>query len=95
MATSSYYAADAGRESPVANLVPPRREGIARMLLPTAVYDRPVQFTVESCESTQAGDAFGTIVILTETTTPAKLLKLVRACLNGAVGRRRAGSLES
>ncbi len=79
----SYFTAVPGRNNPVAKLVPPRREGIARMLLPTADYDWP-DHSLRVVQSSQAGDAFGTIVILTETSNTGEALKLVRASLNGA-----------
>jgi hypothetical protein len=80
----SYYAAKRGSESPLVKLVPPRREGIARMLLPTTAHTRASN-SLHIVESTQAGDALGTIVILTESTSSSEVVQLVRACLNGAV----------
>jgi hypothetical protein len=71
-------------EGPLVRLVPPRREGIARMLLPTAVYEWPAS-SLHIVHSTQAGDAFGTIVILSETTNINEALALVRNSLDGAV----------
>jgi hypothetical protein len=83
----SYYAGRRGgfpSETPLVRLVPPRREGIARMLLPTAAYEWPSS-SLNIVHSTQAGDAFGTIVILAETTNINEALALVRTSLDGAV----------
>jgi hypothetical protein len=59
------------------------------MLLPTASnnHDRHDEWFAHSLkivQSSQAGDAFGTIVILTEDSSTGDALKLVRASLNGA-----------
>ena len=80
----SYYTAKRDSESPLVKLVPPRREGIARMLLPTTAHARASN-SLHIVESTQAGDALGTIVILTESTSSSEVVQMVRACLNGAV----------
>jgi hypothetical protein len=79
----SYFTAEASQNDLAAKIVPPRREGIARMLLPTAHHDWPA-CSLTVVQSTQAGDALGTIVILTETSNTSEALKLVRASLNGA-----------
>ncbi len=81
----SYFAAARNSDTPVLRLVPPRREGIARLLLPTTTQELPAS-TVKIVRSAQPGDAFGTIVILSETTNATETLHLVRACLNGTLG---------
>ncbi|MGO8948574.1 MAG: hypothetical protein ACLQUY_13120 [Ktedonobacterales bacterium] len=86
-ASITYYSARqtaTGNESPVLLLVPPRREGIARMLLPSSGHEWP-STSLKIAHSTQAGDAFGTIVILNESTNANEALDLVRAGLDGAV----------
>jgi hypothetical protein len=53
------------------------------MLLPTAHHDWPAS-SLTVVQSSQAGDALGTIVILTATSNTSEALQLVRASLNGA-----------
>jgi hypothetical protein len=84
----SYYAArqrgaPAG-DGPLVRLVPPKLEGIARMLLRTSVYEWPAS-SLHIVHSSQAGDAFGTIVIVSDATDISEALALVRNSLDGAV----------
>jgi hypothetical protein len=83
----SYHDAATG-EAPVIKLVQPRREGIARMLLPAAP-DVPVSADdVKIVRSRQPGDALGTIVIITEETSASAALRVARLCVQATVGAR-------
>lgn len=83
----SYYSArqmTSGNDSPAVLLRTPRREGIARMFLPTSG-DELLPSSLKVVQNPQAGDPLGTIVILTESTNVNEALHLVRTCLDGAV----------
>jgi hypothetical protein len=84
--TVSYFA-EGDRETPTLKLIPRGREGIGRLLLPTETRIAE-DSTLKVVRSAQAGDALGTILILTETTAPADVLRAVEACVaSGAVAR--------
>ncbi len=73
------YAAPGGTTA-VARLVAPRREGIARLLLPSDAPD-PADAAIKMVRSGQGGDAFGTILILTEITATGEVIRAVRAVM--------------
>src|SRR5215813_9208836 len=79
-ATVTYVATGDGG-APLAKLVPPGREGIGRLLLPSAAAVNGARHTVKVVRSPHAGDAFGTILILSETTPVEEVVSIVRACL--------------
>ncbi len=64
-----------------AKLVPPGREGVGRLLLPSTVYLNGAAKVVKVVHSPHDDDAFGTIVILTELTQTADVLALVGAAV--------------
>ncbi len=74
-------------DGPAAKLVEPRREGIARLLLPAANVPE-IQDGVRIVHSGQGGDALGTILIVTESTDPADVLRIAGAYINRAVDVR-------
>jgi hypothetical protein len=77
-ATVTYLApSDSGQS--LAKLVPPGREGIGRLLLPSAVVVDGARPTVKVVRSPHGDDAFGTILILTDTTPAAEVLAIVQA----------------
>ena len=83
----NYYAGrhmNSGNDSPAVLLRTPRREGIARMFLPSSG-SASLPTSLKVVQNPQAGDPFGTIVILTESTKVNEALNLVRVCLNGAL----------
>ncbi len=83
----SYYAHE-GRDGPLAKLVPPRREGIGRLLLPSALPRELPDTSLKVVRSSQVGDALGTIVILTELTAMRDVLPLVRLSMGSRVSVR-------
>ena len=87
-ATISYFAG-ADRDTPTVKLIPRGREGIGRLLLPTDA-PAPADDALKVVRSAQAGDALGTIVILTETTMPAHVLRLAKSILESRVTVRSA-----
>ncbi|WIG60151.1 MAG: hypothetical protein OJF49_002899 [Ktedonobacterales bacterium] len=79
------YTKSAGGERPQLRLVPPRREGIARLLLPSGALDDVPDARIKIVRSGQEGDAFGTILIFTESSEVGEALRLVRHSLAAAV----------
>jgi hypothetical protein len=79
-ATVTYVATGNGG-APLAKLAPPGREGIGRLLLPSAAVVNGARQTVKVVRSPHAGDAFGTILILLETTPVEEVVAIVRDCL--------------
>jgi hypothetical protein len=79
--TTVAYHREIRGDSPVAKLIEPRREGIARLLLPGA--DLAVLATdgVKVVRSGPGGEPLGTILILGETANPPDVLRLARACV--------------
>lgn len=75
-------------DGPLVKLLPPRREGIGRLLLPTGAGRGSALGTLKIVRSSQANDAFGTIVILDGATNPPDVLRLTRSSLNGALEHR-------
>ena len=87
-ATISYFGADE-RETPTLKLIPRGREGIGRLLLPTDVVVAE-NAALKIARSSQPGDALGTILILTEQTPTAVVLRTVRACIESGAPIRAA-----
>jgi hypothetical protein len=79
-ATITYLTPGEGSH-PFAKLVPPGREGVGRLLLPSSVHLNGAAGAAKVVHSPHGGDAFGTIVILTELTTVADVLALVGAAV--------------
>jgi len=77
----NYYAAGAEGDRPLAKLVPPRREGMARLLLPAWVAPEIDSSALKLVRSAQTGDALGTILIILAEATPSDILTVVRSCL--------------
>jgi hypothetical protein len=77
------YLAPSDSDQSLAKLVPPGREGIGRLLLPSAVAVNGARSTVKVVRSPHGDDAFGTIVILTDTTPLAEVLAIVQAAAAG------------
>ena len=86
--TVSYFA-DGNRDTPTLKLIPRGREGIGRLLLPTDC-NVPEDGALKVAHSAQPGDALGTVVILTESTAPAAVLRTVRACVESGAPIRAA-----
>lgn len=66
---------------PVAKLVPPGREGVGRLLLPTGLPLDGTQPSMRVVVSGQQNDALGTIVILEPATDVGAVAALARSCL--------------
>jgi hypothetical protein len=77
----NYYAAGAEGDRPQAKLVPPRREGMARLLLPAWAAPEIDSSALKLVRSAQTGDALGTILIILGEATPDDILSVVRSCL--------------
>ncbi|HEX6820367.1 MAG TPA: phosphotransferase, partial [Ktedonobacterales bacterium] len=75
-ATISYFVGGGG-DTPTVKLIPRGREGIGRLLLPTDA-PAPGDDALKVVRSAQSGDALGTILILTDTTPPNYVLRLVK-----------------
>ncbi|HEV2457390.1 MAG TPA: phosphotransferase [Ktedonobacterales bacterium] len=86
-ATVSYFAAE-GQATPLAKLVPPGREGIGRLLLPTDALDGASLSTAKLVSSGKAGDAFSTICIILEVTDADEVVRLVQAHVEAPVPQR-------
>ncbi|MGH2517438.1 MAG: hypothetical protein ACRDHP_17450, partial [Ktedonobacterales bacterium] len=75
------YSAPRDGDGPLLKLVPPRREGIGRMLLPS----RMALTTDAGLKIVGGGDggSLGAIAIIVPDTAPADAIRLARACVNG------------
>lgn len=83
----SYHAATGG-DGPLLKLVPPRREGVARLLMP-AGGNLELDSGLKIVGSSQHGDALGTIVIVLPTTNPNDVVAAVQNSLAGRVAFTR------
>ncbi len=80
------YLAPGENSRPFAKLVPPGREGVGRLLLPSRTLLNGNRGAVKVVHSPHSDDAFGTILILTELTSVPDILALVGAAI--AVARK-------
>jgi len=69
-------------DGPLLKLVPPRREGIGRMLLPSTI-SLPTTETELKIVGGGDGGSLGAIAIILPDTSPADAIRLARACVNG------------
>lgn len=84
----SYHAAAEG-DGPLLKLVPPRREGVARLLLPAGGAVTDLGASLKIVGSSHEGDALGTIVIVLQTTNPNDVVAAVQTSLAGRAALAR------
>jgi hypothetical protein len=79
------YSAPQDGDNPLLKLVPPRKEGIGRMLVPSNVATTASDTGLKVVSAGGDGGSLGAIAIIQPDTSPANALRLARACVNGHV----------